>query len=507
MRARTLLLAIPLALILISVAAPMASAQSITVFDVGSYDKEITASEETSFEWVVYNNDTSVIIVQPSLSPSSIDKLDISISPAYQTITPQNSTTFIVTLVAQREMSNTDIEFTIFFNATLMNSPESQITITKDFDLTVKALYGTTAGNNKIFGIWDNPFPPPLDTTYGAFIITILGWIGIAFLVIMVVDPIVHRFTRRTETDLDDRILKMLRGPVFFIILLYGFTTSLKILNLPQDILLAIEDVYSVGFIILIIWLSYKVYDNILISYAHSYSSKTEMDLDDTLVPLMEKLGMIIIPFIGIMLVFNHFGYDLTVFLAGFGVLGIIIGFAAQDTLSNFFSGMSILLDRPFKVGDLVLYDDDVCEVRRIGMRSTTLYNTFKSENFIIPNNEMASRKITNIVRPDLRYKTKVEVGVAYGSDIELVKKLIIESALEESHVLKDPDHYPWIRFTEFADSALVFKLFLWVDDLNNQWLAASNIRENIDRRFKEHDINIPFPQRTVWLQNETDGN
>jgi MscS family membrane protein len=507
MRAKALLLAIPLALILVSVVAPMASAQSITIFEVGSYDKEITASEGTSFEWVVYNNDTSVIIVQPSLSPSSIEHLEISISPAYQTITPNNSTTFIVSLVAHREMSSSEIEFTIFFNATIMESPESQITITKEFDLTVKALYGTTAGNNKIFGIWDNPFPPPLDTTYGAFIITILGWIGIAFFIILIVDPIIHRLSRNTETDLDDRIVKMLRGPVFFIILLYGFTSSLKILNLPSNILLAIEDIYAVGFIILLVWLSYKIYDNVLISYAHSYSSKTEMDLDDTLVPLFEKLGMIIIPFIGIMLVFNHFGYDLTVFLAGFGVLGIIIGFAAQDTLSNFFSGMSILLDRPFKVGDLILYEDDVCEVRRIGMRSTTLYNTFKSENFIVPNNEMASRKITNIVRPDLRYKTKVEVGVAYGSDIELVKKLIMESALSEPHVLKDPEHYPWIRFTEFADSALVFKLFLWVDDLNNQWLVGSNVRENIDRAFREHDINIPFPQRTVWLQNDKGGN
>lgn len=507
MRAKALLLAIPLALILISVAAPIASAQSITIFEVDSYDKKITASEETSFEWAIYNNDTSAIIVQPSLSPSSIDNLEISISPAFQMITPQNSTTFIVSLVAQREMSNIEIDFTIFFNATLMDSPESQITITKEFDLTVEALYGTTAGNNKIFGIWDNPFPPPLDTTYGAFIITVLAWIGIAFFVILVVDPIVHSFTRKTETDLDDRVLKILRGPVFFIILLYGFTSSLKILNLPSEILLAIEDIYAVGVIILIVWLSYKIYDNVLISYAHSYSNKTEMALDDTLVPLMEKLGMIIIPFIGIMLVFNHFGYDLTVFLAGFGVLGIVIGFAAQDTLSNFFSGMSIILDRPFKVGDLILYEDDVCEVRRIGMRSTTLYNTFKSENFIVPNNEMASRKITNIVKPDLRYKVKVEVGVAYGSDIELVKKLMMESALAEPHVLKDPQHYPWIRFTEFADSALVFKLFLWVDDLNNQWLVGSNVRENIDREFKKHDINIPFPQRTVWLQNETNGN
>lgn len=506
MRARALLLIASIALILLFCTASAVSAQSVNVFEVDTYEKGIVAGESTTFEWVVFNNDTSMVIVQPSLSPDSVEDLDISISPTYQAISPNSSSTFTITMSAKREMANTDVQFTIFFNATLMNSPEQKITLTKDFTLHVEALYGTTAGNNKIFGIWDNPLPPPLDTTYGAFLVTIIGWIGIAFLIVVVVSPIVHRATRKTETHIDDMILKIVKGPIFFIILLYGFTSSLKILNLPPEILVAIEDVYAIGLIFLLVWLSYKIFDNILIAYAHSYSSKTEMDLDDTLVPLFEKLGMIIIPFIGIMLIFNHFGYDLTVFLAGFGVLGIIIGFAAQDTLSNFFSGMSLLLDRPFKVGDLILLEGDVCEVRRIGMRSTTLYNTFLSENFIIPNNEMASKKITNIVKPDLRYKVKVDVGVAYGSDISLVKNLIMESALEEPHVLKDQEHYPWVRFTEFADSALVFKLFMWVDDLNNQWLVASNVRENIDRRFRENNVEIPFPQRTVWFHNEREG-
>jgi len=345
--------------------------------------------------------------------------------------------------------------------------------------------------------------PPPLDTTYGAFLITILGWIGIALFILFVVNPIVHHFTRKTQTDLDDRILKIVRGPVFLIIILYGAVSSLRILNLPSEILLTLEDIYAVGIILLIVWLSYKIFDSVLISYAHAYSSKTEMGLDDALVPLFEKLGMIIIPFIGLMLLFNHFGYDVTMFLAGLGVLGIVIGFAAQDSLSNFFSGIAILLDRPFKVGDLILYEDDVCEVTHIGLRSTTLYNTFLSENFILPNNDMANKKVTNIVKPDLRYKVKVEVGVAYGSDVDLVKRLMMEAAMEEPYVLKDQEHYPWVRFINFGDSALVFKLFMWVNDVNNQWLVTSNVRESINRKFKEHGITIPFPQMTVWFNEE----
>ena len=503
MRARAILLAVPLALVLFSCVAPAACGQSITIFDVDTYEKSIVAGESTTFEWAVFNNDSSTIIVQPSISPESVRFLDISISPSYFTINPNNSTTLLVMIEAQRGMLTSNIDFTVYFNATEMNAPQETTSQVRHFKLQVESLYGTTAGNNKIFGIWDNPMPPPLDTTYGAFLITILGWIGIALFILFVVNPIVHYFTRKTETDLDDRILKIVRGPVFLIIILYGAVSSLRILNLPSDILIALEDIYAVGIILLIVWLSYKIFDSVLISYAHAYSSKTEMGLDDALVPLFEKLGMIIIPFIGLMLLFNHFGYDVTMFLAGLGVLGIVIGFAAQDSLSNFFSGIAILLDRPFKVGDLILYEDDVCEVRRIGLRSTTLYNTFLSENFILPNNDMANKKVTNIVKPDLRYKVKVEVGVAYGSDVELVKRLMMEAAMEEPHVLKDQEHYPWVRFINFGDSALVFKLFMWVNDVNNQWLVTSNVRESMNRKFKEHGITIPFPQMTVWFNEE----
>jgi len=500
MRAKALILALPLALIVLTCVSPVVSGQDVTIFDVDSPEKSLVAGNSVTFEWVVFNNDTTIMLVQPSVSPDTIRYLDISLSSSYVTIEPNNSTRIAITLAAHREMPNSEIDFTVYINSTRMNFPQETSSQSRDFKLNVESLYGTTAGNNKILGIWDNPLPPPLDTTYGAFLISILIWIGIALFILFVVDPIVHHFTRQTQTDLDDRILKILRGPVFFVILLFGVVSSLKILNLPSEVLVIIEDLYAVAMILLLVWLAFKIYDNVLISYAKTYSKKTEMSLDDTLVPLFEKLGMIIIPFIGLLLIFNQFGYDLTVALAGLGVLGIVIGFAAQDSLSNFFSGMSILLDRPFKVGDLILLEGDVCEVKRIGLRSITLYNTFLSENFIIPNNTMANNKITNIVKPDLRYKVKVDVGVAYGSDVELVKKLMMESAMEEEHVLKDREHYPWVRFVEFGDSALNFKLFMWVDDLDNQWLVASNVRESIDRKFRENGIEIPFPQRTVWF-------
>jgi MscS family membrane protein len=484
----------------------IASAEEVTVFDVDDYDKAVDGGESVTFEWVVYNNGTSDQIVQPFIIPSSGKDWSAEVIPHFVTLEPGESETFALKISADRNTASREVDIEVIFNATKMDLPpetESQI---ESVHVSVISLFGTKAGENRIFGIWDNFLPSPFDTNYGAFLITLIGWIVIALFINFVVDPIVHHFAGKTETDLDDIVLRILRTPIFLLIITFGVVSSLEILNISQDLIALVETSYSIIVILILSWLAYKVYDNILIAYAHRYSAKTQMTVDDTLVPLLEKVGMVLIPVIAMAMIFDLFGYDLTVFIAGAGIFGLVIAFAAQDTLSNFFAGLAILADKPFKVGDLILLDDDVCEVRRIGMRSTTLYNTFKNDAFIIPNNDMASKKIINLLQPDSKFRINVEVGVAYGSDLELVEKLIMEAAIEHPNVLKDLGQEPLVRFTEFADSALTFKLFVWVDDLRNQWRVAHEIRKSIDYKFRQNDIVIPFPQHTVWLHQMGNG-
>lgn len=485
---------------------PAVPAEEMTVFNIDGQSATVAGGESTTFRWVVYNNGTSNLIVQPSIQPSSGKSWSGEISPQFLTLKPNESGNFSLYITVDRTTPSQTVDITITFNSTRMDAPSDTETYVQSVHLDIISLFGTKAGENKIFGIWENFLPPPLDTNYGAFLITIIGWIVIALVFAYVIDPLIHHFTSKTETDLDDRILRILRTPLFLLIISYGAVSSLEILNIPEDIIALLEILYQTVVILIMVWVSYKIYDSILIEFARRYSRKTMTKIDDTLVPLLQKVGMVIIPLIGLALIFDLFGYDLTVFLAGAGLMGLVIAFAAQDTLSNFFAGLAILLDQPFKVGDLILLDGDVCEVRHIGMRSTKLYNTFKSEEFVLPNNDMASRKIVNLVKPDLKYKTSVEVGVAYGSDLDLVEKLIMEAAMEHPNVLKEPGHEPFVRFTEFGDSALIFKLFVWVDNVNNQWRVAHELRKAIDAKFRQHNIEIPFPQRTVWLHNIGNG-
>jgi small-conductance mechanosensitive channel len=226
--------------------------------------------------------------------------------------------------------------------------------------------------------------------------------------------------------------------------------------------------------------------------------------MDDVAVPLLEKIGLIVIPLLGLMTILSMFGYDLTALLAGVGFLGIVIGFAAQSTLANFFAGLQLIADRPFKVGDILrLEDGDQLEVRHIGMRATELYNPDTDEVSVIPNNEIANKRIINMVEPDRKLRIVVTVGVAYGSDVEKVMTVMRQTAMEHPNTLKGGEHMPVVRFYEFGEFSLNFKIFIWVDDLSNRFKVSSDFRQELNRRFTEAGIEIPFPQRVITIKQD----
>ena len=181
--------------------------------------------------------------------------------------------------------------------------------------------------------------------------------------------------------------------------------------------------------------------------------------------------------------------------------MGLVIAFAAQDTLSNFFSGIHLLLDRPFKIGDVIhLEPEKYWRVENVGMRSTRLYSIFDHELIIMPNNAVANQKIINIVKPDAKIRKKIKVSVAYGTDLKKVSKILIEIAKNHPNVVKEKGFEPLVRLVDFGESGIDFIISLWIDEVMNQWEVLSDVRMEIDAHFKKEHITIPFPQRTVWL-------
>ena len=163
------------------------------------------------------------------------------------------------------------------------------------------------------------------------------------------------------------------------------------------------------------------------------------------------------------------------------------------------------MTDRPFKVGDtLQLESGEVCEVKKIGMRATELLDGDTEQLVIVPNNEMVNKRIVNLVEPDKRLRVLVKINTAYGSDVEKVSAILKQVALEHPNVLKCAEYQPVVRFSDFGDSSLMFKVFIYIDDVANRHKVTSEYRKAIYERFAAEGIGIPFPQRVVHFVDET---
>ncbi len=353
---------------------------------------------------------------------------------------------------------------------------------------------------------FDIPLPPPFDEPWGQFVILLLIWIFVGLAVLLIVRPVLRKTFKGTETDVDEKILKIIGGPVIAFIFFYGFIQSMQVFpNVDDRFMDGLLRVYALVVPFLVVYIAYKVFKAVFMPLGMEYSKKTESELDDVLVPLMDKLGGVLILMFGMFWIASTQGVNVTVFIAGFGIVGLVIAFAMQDTMANFFAGIFLMTDRPFKVGDTILIDGDYCRVEKIGLRTTWLYNRFDHDIIIFPNNEMAGSKIVNLTEPDNKFKVKAAVGVAYGSDLDLVQKIMIESMSKQPGViLDDPNRAPFVRFQEFGDSSLNFKVTAWIHDIFDQWKIAHNTRLEINKRFEEEGIEIPFPQRVVHMEPAT---
>lgn len=182
------------------------------------------------------------------------------------------------------------------------------------------------------------------------------------------------------------------------------------------------------------------------------------------------------------------------------GALGIGIGFGMQNIISNFVSGIILLFERPMRVGDIITLDDGTLgTIEKISVRSTTI-NTPDEITITVPNSKFIESRITNWTHPLKRMRGCVKVGIAYGSDTALAKKCLLEIAKQNPHVRTYPE--PFVRFSEFGESALKFELYFWADDPGKRWFIMSELNFAIDEAFKRNHIKIAFPQRDIHIRS-----
>jgi small-conductance mechanosensitive channel len=200
---------------------------------------------------------------------------------------------------------------------------------------------------------------------------------------------------------------------------------------------------------------------------------------------------------VGFLLAILMIGFELTQFVIIISALGIGIGFGLQSFVNNFICGLILLFERPVRVGDYIDLGGQWAEIKRIGLRSTTV-ETFDLANIIIPNNDLINNQVTNWTLSNRFIRLIIPVGVAYGSDVTRVFETLMQCAKENPNVRENPE--PVVLFRKFGESSLDFELRVWISDVDNRLPLASELNREIDQKFREAGIVIAFPQRDVHL-------
>ncbi len=226
--------------------------------------------------------------------------------------------------------------------------------------------------------------------------------------------------------------------------------------------------------------------------------------VEERTLPLFDLVMTVIIIAIGTYALLQVWNIDATAWLASAGVVGIAVGFAARDTLANLFAGFFIIADAPYKLGDFIVLDAaERGEVTKVGIRSTRLL-TRDDVEIIIPNSVIANSKIVNESGGRwVRFRMRLKVGVAYGSDLDLVVRLLEDVAREHKQVCPEP--FPRVRMRGFGDSSIDFELLCWIERPVQKGLVAHELYMAINKALNRHNIEIPFPQRDLWIRKMPD--
>lgn len=320
----------------------------------------------------------------------------------------------------------------------------------------------------------------------------------LATIALAIVTRVVGRLAQKTRFKWDDQLISALRKPVFWTIALLGVRMALLPLK-PTDAVSQIVE-SAVATILIVLWSMFVLRVVRIFLRAISVSAGEQSLIRRQTLPLFENLAFLLVIIVSIYLIFRSWNIDMTAWLASAGIAGIAIGFAAKDTLANLFSGVFILADTPYKIGDYVVLDSgERGMVTHIGIRSTRLL-TREDVEITIPNAIMGNTRITNESGgPHEKYRIRIKVGVAYGSDIDKVKQVLMEIAESEETVCEDP--LPRVRFRTFGGSSLDIELLCWIENPELRGRVVDILNTTIYKRFNVEGIEIPYSKHDLYIK------
>jgi small-conductance mechanosensitive channel len=329
-------------------------------------------------------------------------------------------------------------------------------------------------------------------------LVLLLGRIIISFLI----DRILLRITKKTKTTLDNQILQAIRLPAYLLAVVLALNTSLARLDfLPEEWDRWISEGFYVLYFLVGFIFAWRLVTHIFSWLEDEVTLKTDANLNEQLFPLFQRVILILLSAIGLITILSHFDVDITAMVTTLGIGSLAVALAAQNTLEDTINGFMIMLDRPYRIGDRIeLLDLDTWgDVVDIGLRSTRI-RTRDNRMVVVPNSQIGKSLVVNYAYPNDQYRLQIHIGIAYGSDLEKARKVMVDAVRGVEGVL--PDRPVEALFLEFGESALIFRVRWWLESYVDTRRMFDRVNSALYKALEEADIELPAPQLEVHMRS-----
>lgn len=322
-----------------------------------------------------------------------------------------------------------------------------------------------------------------------------------AWVVNLIIERVLRGLARKSKFHLDDAILEVFHRPIWLSIVLVGAITAVQWMSPRPPFPFVFVSILKS--LLIVIWA--LAINRVLLRITEDWIRHwREVGRQGSeIIGLGGNVTRLLIFAGAVFLLLSIWKINITPLLASAGIAGVAVALAAKETLSNFFGGVTVLLDQPYRVGDYIILDSgERGEVVEIGLRSTRIL-TRDDVQISIPNSIITNTKVINESAPEPRFRVRIKVGVAYGSDVDQVEEILLNVARNNPLVAAQPE--PRVRFRDFGDSSLDFELLCWAHRPHDKGILVHELNREIYKAFDQADVVIPFPQRDVHVHSPSE--
>ena len=331
-------------------------------------------------------------------------------------------------------------------------------------------------------------------------LLILVAAVALSWLVGILVSFFVKRYAAKTTTELDDVIIQSVKTPIRIAIVVLGVQLALARLSfIPEEWGVGISNVFFVAYLLLVYAGLYILIGGLSDWYGKEVVYNTDTELDDKFLTFFRSLSRILVTIITFVILLSHFGIEPSALVTTMGIGTLAVALAAQETLSDFISGFMIMLDQPFSIGDRVeLQEIDTWgDVVEVGLRSTRIL-TRDNRLVTVPNSVIGKGLIVNYSDPSTVYRVQTHVGVAYGTDLEAARSIMISALKEESWVMLEMPIEALML--EFGENALTFRVRCWIENYVETRRVLDKMNSALYQALRKAEIIIPAPRRDVYI-------